>query len=198
MRVRLKHRPFDHVANWRDHRWDSNWIERPRLWASAVAVALGQPETVCDPACGDATVVMQAHQLSPIKRAFLSDISPDTVKNLVPDTLPFEAMTRVADLQVALGELGGVDAIVLTEILEHLEDPDAVLRLALTKARWLVASSPIVPDGNDHTNQHLWAFDMEGYREMLEGAGWKPKTWFTANASGHPYASGFQVWGCER
>lgn len=200
MRRRLPYGDWDYVKSWRDHRWDSNFIERPRLWASAVALALGTPGTVCDPACGDATVVLQAHNLSPIEFALLGDISPDTIEKLVPADLPFLSKRQVGDVFDTLRGLPDAPlthAIVLTEILEHLDDPDALLRLAREKARWLVASSPIVPDGNDHTTQHKWAFDMDGYREMLVTAGWEPVVWFTANAEGHPYASGFQVWGCR-
>lgn len=126
------------------------------------------------------------------------DISLNTLDKLLPKELPFENVRILnQDAFKTIEDLEQTDCIVLTEILEHLEDPDSLLRLAREKARWLVASSPIVPDGNDHTDQHLWAFDMEGYREMLETAGWSPKVWFTANAADHPYAAGFQVWGCE-
>jgi hypothetical protein len=141
---------------------------------------------------------MQAHQLSPLDYAILGDISPDTLNQLVPAELPFEVERRVADVFDTVESLTAVDAIVLTEIIEHLEDPDALLRLASTKARWLVASSPIVPDGNDHTAQHLWAFDMDGYRQLLTDNGWKPVVWLTAGCIDHPYAAGFQIWGCER
>lgn len=197
MRVRLNNPPWDYKRHWRDHRWDQNWIERPRLWTSAVALALGSPRIVADLACGDASVVSTAHQISPIEMAYLGDLSVDTLSQLVPRVLPFKVDRRAGDIHDTLPQLPAVDAIVLTEILEHLEDPDHILALAREKARWLVASSPIVPDGNDHTAQHTWAFDTEGYREMLEQAGWEPKVWMTANCQDHPYASGFQVWGCQ-
>jgi hypothetical protein len=195
-RVWLNNPPWDYVQHYRPIRWDSVWIERPRLWASAVALALAAPQTVCDPACGDATVVMKAHELSPISHAVLGDISPDTLR-MIPD-LPFSNEKRPGDLFETLESLDHVDAIVLTEIVEHVEDPDALLRLARSKASWLVASSPIVRAGvRDHTDQHMWSFDQEGYRETLVAAGWTPKTWMTANCTDHPYADGFQVWGCE-
>lgn len=200
VRVRLDNPPWDYVTNYRPIRWDETWIERPRLWSSAVALALGSPKSVCDPACGDATVVMQAHQLNPISRAVLGDISPDTIAKLLPGDhrLPAWSDRVIGDVFDTLSGIDPVDAIVLTEILEHLDDPDSLLSIAATKANWLVASSPIVPDGNDHTAQHLWAFDMDGYRDMLVAAGWKPEVWMTANCPGHPYAAGFQIWGCSR
>jgi hypothetical protein len=197
MRVRLDHPGWDYVNGWRDHRWDSNWIERPRLWASAVALALGAPKVVCDPACGDASVVTTADAICPIDKAYLCDLSPDTLDRLVPAQLRFNVERRVGDLRETLNQVPDVDAIVLTEILEHLDDPDSVLRLARAKARWLVASSPIVPNGMDHTAQHLWAFDREGYREMLVAADWQPQVWQTVGCVDHPYEHGFQVWGCK-
>jgi len=196
-RVWLDNPPWDYVKAYRPIRWDSVWIERPRLWASAVALALGEPRTVCDPACGDATVVTIANQIHPIYWALLGDISPDTL-NLIPK-LPFNNDRRIGDLFDTLNSLDAVDAIVLTEIVEHVEDPDALLRLAAEKATWLVASSPIVRSGaRDHTDQHMWSFDQEGYRQMLVEAGWEPKVWMTANCTDHPYADGFQIWGCRR
>ena len=198
-RVHYDRRSIDYNTEFRPIPWNSNWIELPRLYASAVAVAIAGPETVVDPACGDGTVVLQAHALNPIQHALLADISANTIEKILPKELPFEADVRVGEIFDTLNSIDQVDCVVLTEILEHLEDPDALLQLAATKAKWLVASSPIVEEGvQDHTDQHIWSFDMKGYSEMLEGAGWNPKTWFTANCLGHPYSSGFQVWGASR
>ena len=199
-RVHYNRERWDYEANFRDHPWNANWIERPRLLTSAMAVALNQPDSICDPACGDGSVIIQANLLRPIRRAIFGDISANTIRTILPRNLPFEEVeVRVQDAFKTLGELDYVDCIVLTEILEHIENPDELLALALEKSRWLVASSPIVPEGvADHTTQHLWSFDMAGYRKMIEDAGWKPRAWFTANCEDHPYASGFQVWGASK
>lgn len=63
--------------------------------------------------------------------------------------------------------------LVVTEMLEHLIDPHGFLhRLAATDARWLVASSPYTETTQYHYEYHTWAWDLEGYAELLEQAGW--------------------------
>lgn len=60
-----------------------------------------------------------------------------------------------------------------TEVLEHLTDPHgAVRRIRLAGARWLVCSSPRNENALVHDACHAWAWDMDGYRALLEGAGW--------------------------
>lgn len=66
------------------------------------------------------------------------------------------------------------DVVVATEFLEHLVDPhDMVRRIAATRARYLIASSPYTETDQSHYEFHLWAFDEEGYRALLENNGWR-------------------------
>lgn len=64
--------------------------------------------------------------------------------------------------------------LVATEMLEHLVDPHAFVRLMHDSgARWLVASSPYIETAELHYEFHTWAWDLEGYRELLESNGWR-------------------------
>jgi SAM-dependent methyltransferase len=59
---------------------------------------------------------------------------------------------------------------VCTEMLEHLVDPhDFVARI---QSRYLVASSPVNETAGSHYAFHLWAWDLDGYRALLEQGGW--------------------------
>lgn len=60
--------------------------------------------------------------------------------------------------------------VVCTEMLEHLLDPRAFLRSL--PAGWGVFSSPAKETGDAHYEHHVWAWDLDGYRALLEGCGW--------------------------
>ena len=70
-------------------------------------------------------------------------------------------------------ELGTI--VTLTEVLEHLADPHGLLRRlwASPAVKEVVASSPWVETDASHDPCHAWAWDVDGYRALLESAGWK-------------------------
>jgi 2-polyprenyl-3-methyl-5-hydroxy-6-metoxy-1,4-benzoquinol methylase len=77
--------------------------------------------------------------------------------------------------------------VVMTEVLEHLADPHGVLRRlhAPEGPRHLVCSSPWNESLNNHSPEHAWAWDLEGYAALLQQAGW--------TIDRHEQASLFQV-----
>lgn len=68
-------------------------------------------------------------------------------------------------------QLPTADLYVATEVLEHLLDPHRLV--AELPGRFLVASSPYTETAESHYEHHLWAWDLDGYRQMLENAGWR-------------------------
>jgi hypothetical protein len=72
------------------------------------------------------------------------------------------------------------DVVVMTEVLEHLQDPHAVVaylaelgKSALCRPSYLVASSPFTETYESHDECHAWAWDIPGYAKLLTDAGWK-------------------------
>lgn len=62
---------------------------------------------------------------------------------------------------------------VMTEVLEHVADPHGVLhRVRERGAKWLVCSSPWNENQNNHCEEHAWAWNLEGYVNMIQNAGW--------------------------
>ena len=74
---------------------------------------------------------------------------------------------------------------VATEVLEHLVDPAAFVRRVADHADVLVASSPAWENAESHYEFHTWAFDFDGYRELLEQGSF--------DVIRHEDAGGFQV-----
>lgn len=64
------------------------------------------------------------------------------------------------------------DITVVTEVLEHLADPHEVVRWIRENSLYLVASSPHNETNILHDECHAWAWDKEGYRQLLENGGW--------------------------
>lgn len=188
MRTRLTPRKEpDYQVQRSNFRWDTH-IER--LLVTGSMIAWLKPETICDPACGDGSVLEAAYRQRPFVEAYLGDISAPNIERL-DVTFPVirARATAIGDTFLLAPH---VDVVVLTEILEHLEDPDAILRLARSKGTTLVASSPLDPYPDPTNDEHLWDFDEAGYEEMIKDAGWTPTSHIVLTWPRLPY--GFQIW----
>lgn len=85
-----------------------------------------------------------------------------------------------------------VDVFLCCETLEHLDDPDLVLRRIRMKAKKLVISTPICRWW-DENPEHYWSWDTKAVKKMLIDANWTPKDYEETY-----YEPGycFQIWGC--
>lgn len=80
------------------------------------------------------------------------DIDRDTI-TLAEARYP-AANFRSADVTADLSELGGADVVVCFEVIEHVDDPEAMLRHALQLAPRLLMSMPNPLVGGTHLNPH--------------------------------------------
>jgi hypothetical protein len=78
---------------------------------------------------------------------------------------------RQQDIVNGAGDLAYGDIIIVSEVLEHLDDPVAFLRRL--PDRLLIASSPSRETGDWHNEIHSWAWDLDGYRDLLDRGGWR-------------------------
>lgn len=65
------------------------------------------------------------------------------------------------------------DVAVMTEVLEHVADPHAVVRWVGQYARYLIASSPWVETDEQHDECHAWAWDFAGYADLIRQGGFR-------------------------
>lgn len=185
---------FDYQVERHNHEWDDH-VARTNVTAGLITWL--SPRSVIDPACGDGSIVLAAENIMPMRRVVLSDISHPNFDYLREATAGLSHIdVHHQDIHDALNTAETFDVIVLTETLEHLPDPDAILRQARKVAGSLVASSPEMRQGQHDTNpEHLWEFDGVGYNEMLRDAGWNviQKT----HLSFPRLQYDFQVWVCR-
>jgi len=86
------------------------------------------------------------------------------------------------------------DLYICSETLEHVQDPQRLLRNIRQSASALVLSTPEGEEG-DGNPEHYWGWDRHDIRGMLESAGWQPVVCTildTAVPGGYTY----QIWGC--
>jgi hypothetical protein len=158
----------DPAFDYQVERHNSDWPDHAlRAMVTAGMIAWLRPKTVCDPACGDASLLEAAHKLHPIQMAYLGDISRPSIESL---QVSFPHRLSVQDAALTLQGTPQVDLVLLTEFLEHIPDPDEMLRLARTTGDWLIASSP--HGERTYNPEHLWGWDADGYQQMLIEAGW--------------------------
>lgn len=137
--------PHDH-SRWPDHVLR---VER----TIEVARSIGPVESVADLSCGSAAVANAVDA----RRVILGDLAP--------------GYDYQGPIEETLEQIPHVHLYVCTETLEHLDDPDAVLKQIRDKAKTLLLSTPI-DNWADPNEEHYWSWSRFGIERMLAAAGW--------------------------
>lgn len=178
-----------------------------RALVTGATIAMMEPETIIDPAVGDGSILDSAFRMRPFKLATMNDISAAQTEALTQSvTFPWDVIETADALDFMqrhpepMGQPIGVvvpryDMAVLTEILEHVDDPDRLLLQARLISKNLVASSPIGDPESGTNSEHVWAFGEDDYEAMLRAAGWEPLAKQVQTFPGYPYNS--QIWLCR-
>lgn len=135
------------------------------LWVSRHDETVG----VSDLGCGDGGL-LQVIQAMPGIDAWGYDFAPANEAGWL------ERSVKAERRDVFNGDRTGVrvgDIAVMTEVLEHLADPHEVVRWVGRHAEFLVASSPWPETPEQHDECHSYAWDMEGYRALIEQGGFR-------------------------
>lgn len=90
-----------------------------------------------------------------------------------------------------------VSVFVLSETLEHLDDPDAVLARIAEKTETLVLTTPVEAWGDTNT-EHYWAWNRGAVEAMMSAAGFAVRAYTQVDSRtyGEPYCYG--IWIAER
>lgn len=97
-------------------------------------------------------------------------------------------------IEETIDQIHPVSLFVCSETIEHLDDPDSVLKKIRGKANYLLLSTPIGEDdlGNP---EHLWGHDREAVELMLREAGWQQQlAYLELETPSHGYIYQIHVW----
>jgi hypothetical protein len=164
-------KPHDHLG-WHDH------VVRIEVTSALTRSFLPRPRTAADLSCGDGALLASLGAA----RGVFGDFAHGW-----PVTGPLEE---------TLADLDPVDVYVCTETLEHLDDPDLVLRMIRAKTQALVLSTPV--DAWDEKNpEHYWAWSRTDVEEMLTAAEFTPMVYSALDFRPRGSEYCFGIWVCS-
>lgn len=158
----------------------TQWVDHRLRVAMTVLVARSVDRgatTGADLSCGDGAILRALN----LRERHFGDYAP--------------GHRYTGPVEKTLAEIPDVHLFVCTETLEHLDDPDGVLKQVRDKTQRLVLSTPV--DAWDDTNlEHYWAWDREAVEAMLTGAGFQVVVYaeLDCRPSEGDYAYG--IWSC--
>jgi SAM-dependent methyltransferase len=121
--------------------------------------------SVLDLGCGDGSLLrMIRENVAPGAKLRGITRSPDDAMHALAYGLDVEVgnfLTSVIQWE---------EVTIMTEVLEHLYDPHGFL--ARIESKYLIASSPSAETSDWHYEHHTWAWDLVGYLDLIEDAGW--------------------------
>lgn len=136
---------------------------------------------VVDLGCGDGGFVAAVHKAVLRSEVLGFDFTPDMKNGWMErgvygmcrsrNVFPVPPDPSVINQEV-IAAIATADVVVMTEVLEHLARPHEVLDLIGGLGRIdIVASSPWGETDRSHDPSHAWAWDQQGYVNMIENAG---------------------------
>jgi SAM-dependent methyltransferase len=127
-----------------------------------IAIDMGG-DSVVDLGCGDGGLLELLKQNN--IKSWGYDLMP---KNIEYATNIRNVDARYTDFKN--DEIEYADIAVMTEVLEHLENPHETVKNL--PSRFLVASSPYNENNIHHYEFHLWAWDNQGYIDLMNSGGY--------------------------
>lgn len=174
---RIYRKPHNH-RHWIDHRY------RVEATIGLGKVLFGEDSgRLVDLSCGDAAIAFGIARNMPLAstKMWLSDFAFHPDYN---DHGPIEE---------TLGRAPLADMFICSETIEHLDDPDTVLKMIRDRSKSLLLSTPLGEEST-HNPEHYWGWDEVEVGKMLLQAGWSTKFYNELHMPGYEYT--YQIWGC--
>lgn len=167
---------YDHTQ-WPDH------VQRVRTTIDCIHAwtTRSQRRVVADLSCGDAAI---ARGLD------------DAACLILGDYVHNDEYAFTGSIEHTVKLIGSVGLFILSETLEHVDDPVSLLIAIRQRAGYLVLSTPL-DERDDQNEEHYWGWDEEGIRDLLFLSGWsvRARTLFTPKVDELYYT--YQIWGAS-
>lgn len=151
--------------------WHRGRLQQAAEFVQKACLYDGEACSVSDLGCGDGGLLSILQNLSCVVRAWGYDFQPSNQAGWEERGITAYAVDVFnptgEEYPIQFGRIS-----VTTEVLEHLANPHEVLRGLATVSNFLVASSPFNETNETHDECHAWAWDMEGYYNLLTNNGW--------------------------
>lgn len=167
--ARIYAEPHNH-REWKDHRL--------RVQTTIAACTWFDARTVADLSAGDAAII----QATGADVKYIGDYAPG-----------YEFTGAIED---TIDHIPNVDLFILSETLEHLDNPDAVLAQIRAKTRNLILTTPNGETNTDNP-QHYWGWDNHDVEEMLRAAKFNPQIYVAVDFFDPTLVYNYQIWGCS-
>lgn len=151
---------------WPDH------VERVAASVEMIRRYMGDGEirTAADLSCGDAAILRRL----PLDSAWVGDLNDLTEVDPASWEPGWVELVRPGPLPDTLGRLPEpVDLYICSETIEHMDDPDELLREIAGCATYLFLSTPLSEAHNSGNVEHYWSWDQADMHQMLQDAGWQ-------------------------
>lgn len=178
-RLREKHSDQELAKIYSEPHQHRKWADHKLRVASTIALARWASEgatSAADLSAGDASIINALD----VPDKFIGDFAP--------------GYDFTGAIEQTIDEIPMVNLFICSETLEHLDDPDFVLRKIRQKSNLLILSTPI--DESDSENvEHYWGWGVDDIEEMLIKAKWNPRVMQTITFR-KLYHYDYQLWLC--
>jgi hypothetical protein len=161
--------PHDHTQ-WKDHVLRVNRTLE-------IAQGIKEIKSVADLSAGNAFIINALG----ISERYIGDYAP--------------RYEYTGAIEQTIEQIPKVELFILSETLEHIDNPIALLKQIRAKTKYLLLTTPHAK-WNDENQEHYWAWDKDGIAELLAEAGFETIS-FELLELAQSYYYDYQIWVCK-